>query len=181
MHTTTLIIGGCRSGKSSQALLIGEKACGRRNLFVATCTPHDAEMADRITRHQKERGSHWQTVETPIALAEVFASQGPGADIVLIDCLTLWISNLMMTHTRDDDVIQHVDQLCKIIMAPPCPVIMVANEVGTGIVPENKLARRFRDLAGWCNQKTAAACNHVIWMVAGIPVDIKTNPILHRE
>ena len=173
MIPTTLIVGGCRSGKSRQALALGEKSAGRRNLFVATCQPHDAEMAARIARHQQERGRHWQTVETPLAPDKAIVDQGTGADVMLIDCLTLWISNLMMIHDRDEEILQAVDRLHRAVLAPPCPVILVANEVGTGIVPENPMARRFRDLAGWCNQTMANACSSVIWMVAGIAVPIK--------
>jgi adenosylcobinamide kinase / adenosylcobinamide-phosphate guanylyltransferase len=173
MISTTLIAGGCRSGKSRQALALGEKAAGRRNLFVATCQPYDAEMAARIARHQQERGRHWKTVEAPLQPDKVLADQGPGADVLLIDCLTLWISNLMMAHNRDEEVMDAVDRLHRAVIAPPCPIILVTNEVGSGIVPENPMARRFRDLAGWCNQRMADACHSVIWMVAGIAVPIK--------
>ena len=173
MFKTTLIIGGCRSGKSSHALALGEQSCGRTNLFVATCQPHDTEMAARIKRHQQERGDHWHTVETPLNPEHVVQSQGPGADILLIDCLTLWISNLMMAHEADADVLAAVNRLYESILAPPCPIILVTNEVGMGIVPENAMARRFRDLTGWCNQKMASACHQVIWMVAGIAVPVK--------
>jgi adenosylcobinamide kinase/adenosylcobinamide-phosphate guanylyltransferase len=175
MHASTLIIGGCRSGKSSYALSLGEQAWGRRNLFVATAQPHDAEMALRIKRHQQERGDHWQTIETPLNLARVIETHGPGANVLLIDCLTLWISNLMTTHEEDGQVMAAVERLHDLILAPPCPVILVTNEVGGGIVPDNAMARRFRDLTGWCNQKVASACTRVVWMVAGIAVPIKTD------
>jgi adenosylcobinamide kinase / adenosylcobinamide-phosphate guanylyltransferase len=175
MISTTLIVGGCRSGKSRQALNLGEKAAGRRNLFVATCQAHDAEMAARIARHQQERGSHWETVETPLDPYRVIEDRGAGADVLLIDCLTLWISNLMMAHPRDEEILQAMDRLHRAVIEPPCPIILVTNEVGTGIVPENPMARRFRDLAGWCNQRMADACRCVIWMVAGIAVPIKSN------
>jgi adenosylcobinamide kinase/adenosylcobinamide-phosphate guanylyltransferase len=173
MISTTLITGGCRSGKSRQALALGEQSVGRRNLFVATCQPNDAEMAERIARHQRERGPHWETVEAPLALDKVIAERGPDADVLLIDCLTLWISNLMALYSRDEEVIHVVDQLHRAVIAPPCPIILVTNEVGAGIVPENPMARRFRDLAGWCNQIMADACQRVIWIVAGIAVPIK--------
>jgi adenosylcobinamide kinase/adenosylcobinamide-phosphate guanylyltransferase len=173
MYPTTLIIGGCRSGKSSHALALGEQTIGGKNLFVATCQPHDAEMTARIAHHQQARGRHWQTVEAPLDPGKVIMDQGPGADVLLIDCLTLWISNLMMTAKNDDRIMQAVERLYRAVMAPPCPILMVTNEVGAGIVPENAMARRFRDLAGWCNQKMAEACHHVIWMVAGIAVPIK--------
>ncbi len=173
MPETTLIIGGCRSGKSGHALSLGEDTAGRRNLFIATCQAGDPEMKDRIERHQRERGDRWQTVEEPVNIAGALEQLGPDSDIVLIDCLTLWTSNLMMHHDANEEILNEMDRLVGIIRQPPCPVILVSNEVGLGIVPENQLARRFRDLAGWCNQKIAGACSRVIWMVAGIPVTIK--------
>lgn len=175
MISTTLIVGGCRSGKSRQALTLGEEFAGNRNLFVATCQPHDAEMAARIARHQQERGRNWETVEAPLDPDKVVVNQGAGATVLLIDCLTLWISNLMMAHPRDEEILQAVDRLHRAVIEAPCPIILVTNEVGAGIVPENQMARRFRDLAGWCNQRMALACRSVIWMVAGIAVPIKGN------
>lgn len=176
MPTTTLIIGGCRSGKSRHALTLAEQIEGARKLFVATCIPHDDEMAGRVRRHQQERGDHWTTLESPLDLTETVRTHSRSADVMLIDCLTLWISNLMM-HQDDDAVIgQQVEHLAAAIHTAACPVIAVSNEVGTGIVPENALARRFRDLAGWCNQTVAAACQQVIMMVAGIAVSIKEAP-----
>jgi len=175
MPNTKLIIGGCRSGKSSHALSLGDKFAGQRNIFVATCQPHDAEMEARIQRHQLERGRHWQTVESPIDLAGAIGNHGPKGDILLIDCLTLWVSNLMTAHDRDEDIMQEMRRLEAAIAAPPCPIILVTNEVGAGIVPENPLARRFRDLTGWCNQKMAVVCDDVVWMVAGIAVPIKSS------
>ena len=178
MISTTLIVGGCRSGKSRQALALGENCIGTRNLFVATCQPHDAEMAARIARHQQERGRHWKTVEAPLDPDKIITDQGTDADVLLIDCLTLWISNLMMVHPRDEDILQAVDRLHQAVVSPPCPIILVTNEVGAGIVPENAMARRFRDLTGWCNQRMAHACRSVIWMVAGIGVPIKAPPFV---
>lgn len=174
MPNTTLIIGGCRSGKSSYALSLGEKLKGKRNLFVATCQPHDDEMKDRVRRHQHERGDHWQTVEAPLDIVDTIERSGMNANVMLIDCLTLWVSNLMMAHESDDDVIERISRLSKAIISPPCPIILVTNEVGTGIVPENQLARRFRDLTGWCNQRMASGCTDVVWMVAGIANTIKS-------
>ena len=177
MPNTTLIIGGCRSGKSRHALLLGEKNAGRRNLFVATAQAHDAEMKTRIELHKQDRGERWQTVEAPLEIVDAIRRQGPGTDIMLIDCLTLWTSNLMMVHKDDDEaVVAEMERLRQVILVPPCPIILVTNEVGAGIVPENPLARRYRDLAGWCNQKIANACTTVIWMVAGIPATIKPGP-----
>lgn len=154
--------------------MLGEKRAGDTNLFIATGQAHDDEMRARIERHQKERGEQWQTVETPLDIAGNIERLGPGADIMLIDCLTLWTSNLMLAHDTDDKILSEMERLHRLISSSPCSVILVANEVGTGIVPENPLARRFRDLNGWCNQKIADACEQVIWMVAGIPVTIKS-------
>ncbi len=175
MHPTTLVIGGCRSGKSSHALALGEALAVKHPVFVATCAPQDEEMVQRVRRHQLERGDRWQTIEAPLDLVGVLHEHGPHCDVMLIDCLTLWVSNLLMAHEDDDAVIAQMNALQDVISAPPCPVILVSNEVGTGIVPENRLARRFRDLTGWCNQKLATVCSQVVWMVAGIPVTIKSH------
>lgn len=172
MNHSTLVIGGCRSGKSSQALHLADAQKPDRKLFVATCVPQDPEMLDRVARHKKERDSHWLTIETPLTLAETIDGYGSETDLILIDCLTLWVSNLMMEND-EDEIHNAIDQLCDRLQRPPCPVILVSNEVGTGIVPENHIARRYRDLVGRANQRVAAACHSVIWMVAGIPVTIK--------
>jgi adenosylcobinamide kinase / adenosylcobinamide-phosphate guanylyltransferase len=173
MNTAILIIGGCRSGKSRQALKLAKPMRGRQNIFVATCSPQDDEMTARVEQHRKERGDDWQSVEAPLDPTAAIQDSGPQADILVIDCLTLWVSNLLMAGFDDHQVFEKIDRMCTILHAPPCPVILVSNEVGTGIVPENALARRFRDLAGWCNQRVAAACEQVIWMVAGIAVYVK--------
>ncbi len=173
MHTTTLVIGGCRSGKSSHAIALAEALRGKKNLFVATCIPQDTEMRSRVRRHQIERGDRWQTVEEPLNPVAALHDHGPEADILVIDCLTLWVSNLMLNGLDDDQIIDNINRLCDSLMEPPCPVILVSNEVGAGIVPENTLARRFRDLTGWCNQRVARASKQVVWMVAGIAVPVK--------
>lgn len=171
---TTLIIGGCRSGKSRHALSLGESTGGsRRNLFVATCVPFDAEMRTRVEHHQRDRGPRWHTIEEPIDIDQVMRRDGLEADVVLVDCLTLWATNLMLRYDQDDAVLRHVARVEEVLADPPCPIILVTNEVGTGIVPENALARRFRDLTGWINQRMAGSCRQVVWMVAGIPVTIK--------
>lgn len=171
-HPKILVLGGCRSGKSDHALRLAE-SMGPRRLFVATCVPHDDEMRDRVERHQRERGDSWKTVEIPVDLAEAIGSHGPSADVILVDCLTLWLSNLLMDTQDIERVRRRIDELAAAVTAAPQAVILVSNEVGAGIVPENRLARRYRDLAGWTNQALAAACNRVIWTVAGIPVTIK--------
>jgi adenosylcobinamide kinase/adenosylcobinamide-phosphate guanylyltransferase len=167
-----LVIGGCRSGKSSHALNLAE-AMGSRRIFVATCVPHDDEMRQRVARHQAERSDAWQTLEVPVDLAGAIAKHSPLADVMLVDCLTLWLSNLLM-ETEDVDRIRRViDSLAEAVQKAPHAIVLVSNEVGAGIVPENRLARLYRDLAGWTNQAMAAVCDRVVWTVAGIPVTIK--------
>ena len=167
-----LVLGGCRSGKSGHALDLAE-AMGTRRLFVATCVPHDDEMRQRVARHQAERSAAWQTLEVPVDLAGTITIHSPLADVMLVDCLTLWLSNLLM-ETEDVDRIRRViDGLAEAVRKAPHAIVLVSNEVGAGIVPENRLARLYRDLAGWTNQAMAAACDRVIWTMAGIPVTIK--------
>ncbi len=167
-----LVIGGCRSGKSSHALQLAE-TMGRRRVFVATCVPHDDEMQDRVDRHRRERSDTWRTLEIPIDLAEAIRANSALADVILVDCLTLWLNNLLM-QTQDTNQMQRgIDELAEAVKTAPHAVILVSNEVGAGIVPENRLARLYRDLAGWTNQAIAAACDRVVWTVAGIPVTIK--------
>jgi adenosylcobinamide kinase/adenosylcobinamide-phosphate guanylyltransferase len=175
MKSTIFVIGGCRSGKSSHALRLGESLPGRHKLFVATCVPQDSEMHQRVQRHQQDRGPQWSTLEVPVELAQSIVQFGASADLMLVDCLTLWVSNLMLAHENQKPIDDCVEGLCAVLRDPPCPLVLVSNEVGAGIVPENPLARRFRDIVGWTNQQVAAACRQVIWMVAGIPVPIKPN------
>ncbi len=173
MKKTTLIIGGSRSGKSRHALRLAEQVSGDRKIFVATCVPQDDEMTQRVTRHQAERGSVWVTLEVPVALADAIAENSSKADVILIDCLTLWISNLFMETDDTRMIDDRVGALEEALSHAQCPVLLVSNEVGTGIVPENRLARQFRDMAGFTNQRIAECADEVIWMVAGIPVTIK--------
>lgn len=169
------VLGGCRSGKSSHALALAGARTGEKNIFVATCMPADDEMQARVVRHQQERGPQWQTVEEPLELARVIREHGSdgGADVILVDCLTLWISNLMARYEDDDKVMEQVEDLGRALGDTVCPVFLVSNEVGAGIVPENAMARRFRDLAGFVNQHAARCARRVTWMVAGIAVEIK--------
>ncbi len=149
---------------------IAEEIAFEGRVFVATCVPHDDEMKDRVIRHQRERGKGWTAVEAPVNLPEAILEHSKRARVILADCLTLWISNLYM---ESMDVEARVDALTDAIRRVECPVVVVSNEVGTGIVPENALARRYRDSVGFANQKTASCVDEVIWMVAGIPVKIK--------
>lgn len=173
MKESFLVIGGCRSGKSSHALRLAEETSGKKKVFIATCVPHDEEMEMRVERHRCERSPEWETFEIPVQVAETIDAYSSKFDVILVDCLTLWISNLMLKTTEMDDISTCIQQLMLSIQRALCPVILVTNEVGTGIVPENKLARSFRDAVGLANQQIAKACSRVIWMVAGIPVMIK--------
>lgn len=172
MTETIFVIGGCRSGKSSHALALAEQLPGEKR-FIATCIPYDEEMQERVVNHQKGRESHWITTEAPVDLPGAIREQSTASGIVLADCLTLWISNLIMQDLDGEEIILAIDRLVASVQEAPGTVILVSNEVGTGIVPENKMARRFRDYAGLANQKVAAAVHRVVWMVAGIPVAVK--------
>jgi adenosylcobinamide kinase/adenosylcobinamide-phosphate guanylyltransferase len=168
-----LVIGGCRSGKSRQALKLAEAISGDRKYFIATCNPQDAEMVDRVERHKSERKPPWQTIEAPLNITTMIGDIRSKADVILVDCLTLWTSNILLNHPETEDLESWAAELESTLRMDGCPIIMVTNEVGTGIVPENRLARRFRDMAGFLNQRIAGVSDRVIWMVAGIPVKIK--------
>jgi adenosylcobinamide kinase/adenosylcobinamide-phosphate guanylyltransferase len=166
------VTGGCRSGKSRFAIEFADSHFEEK-IFVATCKAQDQEMRKRIKEHQRTRGSEWETVEVPTALAEAVATHASKCDVILIDCLTLWTNNLLAEGGSQEEILTHTDALIQAIDEARCSVILVSNEVGCGIVPENELARRFRDIEGLVNQKVAACADTVVWMVAGIPVPIK--------
>ncbi|MCF8039289.1 MAG: bifunctional adenosylcobinamide kinase/adenosylcobinamide-phosphate guanylyltransferase [Desulfohalobiaceae bacterium] len=176
-----LVLGGCRSGKSSQALALAEALPGEERVFVATSVPRDPEMQNRVKRHQQERGQAWKTVECPLDLAGTISECGLLADVLLIDCLTLWVANLLERQAEESNAQQALDGLLKALEPGKCPVILVGNEVGAGVVPENRLARMFRDVNGAVNQRLAARADRVIWTVAGIPVTIKDRTARGRE
>ena len=167
-RSLTLVLGGARSGKSRHAEAL-VTALPQPWFYIATGEPRDNEMAARIAEHRARRGAQWQTIEAPRDLAAALASVPPGA-AVLIDCLTLWLSNVMLAGA---DVEAEAGRLEHALVARPGPVVLVANEVGLGIVPENALARRFRDAAGRLNQRLATVADRVVLLVAGIPVKVK--------
>ena len=172
MKETVLVIGGCRSGKSSHALYLANQI-PRQKIFIATCTPHDKEMEKRVLLHKKQRSRAWSTLEVPVRLPEEISKNSRKENVILVDCLTLWISNLFLENNDQGNMDGHIGKLIQSLEKAECPIILVSNEVGTGIVPENRLARLFRDAAGFTNQKVAACADKVIWMVAGIPVGVK--------
>jgi adenosylcobinamide kinase/adenosylcobinamide-phosphate guanylyltransferase len=140
MNEITFVIGGCRSGKSRYALELAAKLSQNKKIFIATCLPQDEEMRQRVARHQKDRAKTWITLEVPIDLPEAVAQNSSQGDVILVDCLTLWISNLLTKTQKisEDEVIESVDNLTRALQTVTCPVILVSNEVGTGIVPENQ-------------------------------------------
>jgi len=140
-----------------------------RKLYLATGEPFDEEMAERIKKHKKERGNNWTTIEEPINVIDA-VKKNKRCDVILLDCLTLWISNLLMKDSRLKKIIVNLISTCKHSKAN---IIIVSNEVGLGIVPDNELARKFRDIIGLANQRIAAASDDVYFVVSGIPLKIK--------
>ena len=173
MKEIVLIIGGCRSGKSRYALEMAGRFGERKKIFIATCVPRDAEMRERVRRHQAERDQSWTAIEAAIDLPAAVSDNSCKGYLLIVDCLTLWIANLLLETEDFQDIEEHVRRLIRSLESAQCPVLLVTNEVGTGIVPENRLARQFRDTAGLVNQKVASGSDRVVWMVAGIPVAIK--------
>lgn len=167
--SNTLILGGARSGKSRRALALAEKVSGRR-VFLATAEALDDEMATRIARHKAERGAGWETVESPLDLVEALETAATPDVVCVVDCLTLWLSNLM--HRRRD-VERETARLCRALNARPGSIILVSNEVGLGLVPETELGRAFRDAQGRLNQAIAQVCDRVEFIAAGLPLTLK--------
>ncbi|WP_353857331.1 bifunctional adenosylcobinamide kinase/adenosylcobinamide-phosphate guanylyltransferase [Azospirillum formosense] len=165
----TLVLGGARSGKSRYAEGLAAASPGPR-VYIATAQIWDAEMADRVARHKEDRGPGWTTVEEPLDLPGALRrNAGPGTN-VLVDCLTLWLSNLMMA---DADVPARSAELLAALVDVEGRVVLVSNEVGLGIVPDNALARRFRDHAGRLHQDIAAVAQRVAFVAAGLPLLLK--------
>ena len=164
----TLVLGGARSGKSRHAESV-VTALPAPWVYIATGEPHDNEMAARIAEHRARRGAEWQTIEAPRDLAGALAAV-PAGGAVLVDCLTLWLANVMLAGA---DVEADIALLERALVERKGPVVLVTNEVGLGIVPENALARRFRDTAGRLNQRLAVLADRVVLLVAGIPMKVK--------
>lgn len=179
MAKIILVTGGARSGKSSYALERAESLSTQR-LFVATCPKVDPEMSERVRRHQQERhGRGWVTIESETDLSTVFSKRAEGFGVVLIDCITLWVNNILFTaEERGTNVDDHlIGALCREWLEAARnfagTVICVTNEVGLGIVPDNALARTYRDLVGTCNQTIGRKANEVILVSCGIPLVLK--------
>jgi adenosylcobinamide kinase/adenosylcobinamide-phosphate guanylyltransferase len=173
MHTITLITGGARSGKSAFALELARKRYFQR-AFIATATAFDEEMKQRILCHQKERGNTFHTIEEPLRLAGAIASCAGRADVAVVDCLTVWLGNLYHHCDENDSSIgEHVGAFLAALDTAPCDLILVTNEVGWGIVPDNPLARAFRDMAGHLNREIARKAQQVYLLCCGIPLALK--------
>lgn len=166
---TTLITGGARSGKSRRALQLAQEIGGER-VFIATAEPSDTEMAERIACHQAEREATFRTVEAPLDLLQALETEVSPNRVVVVDCLTLWLSNLMH---YGRDVRGETRALTAFLAGAPGPVILVSNEVGMGLVPETRLGRDFRDAQGALNRDVATVCQRVEFMVAGLPLTVK--------
>jgi adenosylcobinamide kinase/adenosylcobinamide-phosphate guanylyltransferase len=173
MGTVTLITGGARSGKSAHALTLAQQAPGTRRFFIATAEALDDEMHERIAHHRASRSADFVTIEEPTAIGTALLELAGRADVVVVDCLTLWISNLLMARRSDEKILAEARGLAGTMAGAPFASIVVTDEVGAGIVPENAMARRFRDLLGWANQAIAQTADHVVLMVAGYPMRVK--------
>ena len=164
---STLVLGGARSGKSAYAESLVSRA---PLLYLATAQAHDDEMAERIKVHRERRGPRWITVEEPLDLVDTLYRHRSAFSGILVDCLTLWVSNLMLA---EKDVRQATDSLCNAITVTTIPLVLVSSEVGMGLVPETPLGREFRDLQGMVNQRVAKACSQVVFVAAGLPLILK--------
>ncbi len=172
---TLLVTGGCRSGKSGYAQRWAEAQSGPR-IFLATAEALDTEMSRRIGRHKARRGPEWCTVEEPLEVLEALnglMATTPRPGVVLLDCVTLWISNLMGRRVPDKSILNRVSGLAAVMPNLPCNLAVVTNEVGWGLVPGDPVSRRFRDLAGEANQILAAAADEVVCMVSGLAMRVK--------
>jgi adenosylcobinamide kinase/adenosylcobinamide-phosphate guanylyltransferase len=171
----TLVLGGARSGKSRFAQSLCE--AGDRVVFVATARLDDDEMRARAAHHQQARPQHWHTIEEPLAIARVVENSAADYDFVLLDCLTIWLSNLCWEHRdQSTEVLRAAaaEEVAGLIAGGSAAnLVIVSNEVGYGLVPESPVGRLFRDLQGWMNQDMACAANFVYQVVAGIPIPIK--------
>ncbi|HEV8586875.1 MAG TPA: bifunctional adenosylcobinamide kinase/adenosylcobinamide-phosphate guanylyltransferase [Methylomirabilota bacterium] len=171
MASTTLVLGGARSGKSRFAL--DRQPAGARVTFVATAHAGDPEMAERIARHRAERPAHWRTIEEPYELVPAVRHACTAGDAVIVDCLSVWVANLMLRGDADDEIFKQAEML-EVALAPrPADVTLVSNEVGLGVHPSTEDGRHFRDLLGFVNQRLAAGADRVVFMLAGLPLTLK--------
>ncbi|WP_158944716.1 bifunctional adenosylcobinamide kinase/adenosylcobinamide-phosphate guanylyltransferase [Granulicella sp. S190] len=170
--SVTLVLGGVRSGKSRYAQQLAERES--RVIFLATAKVSDEEMRIKIDKHRGERPADWITIEEPLELVKVIAQQGHECDVMVVDCLTIFAANLLEAEGEDRNAIEgRVDALYSALQAASCSVVLVSNEVGSGVVPAYPLGRRYRDLLGEINQSVARVADDVVLMVAGLPLALK--------
>ena len=171
-HRSLLVLGGARSGKSRYAQTLAEEI-GLDLLLIATAEAHDEEMEARIARHKADRDERWSLVEAPINLAAQISGRAKEGRLIVVDCLTLWLSNVMLAG-RDIDAMQ--EGLASVVEKAQGPLILISNEVGQGIVPSTPMGRQFRDAQGRLNQRLAQACSDVVLVSAGLPLQLKPAP-----
>lgn len=169
--TITLVTGGSRSGKTACALELAMK--NENRVYLATAEAFDAEMRDRISRHRKERAGNFQTLEEPLDLAGALRQIPQGTRVVLIDCMTVWLGNLMHKNGTQTEPYAEVQAFLKALENPPCDLIIVTNEVGSGIIPHDAMTRCYRDHAGWLNQDVAKIAERVLLVSCGLPLALK--------
>jgi len=168
-----LVLGGCRSGKSRHAEQWASDNFQQKTYVATLSRQGDAEMDRRIDLHRESRGNGWQLVEEPRDIVAVLAPARAQNEVVLLDCLTMWITNLMMAELTDPQIEDEILRLKQTVASANYGIVLVANEVGLGLVPESAMGRRFRDLAGWCNQQMAEVCDQVVMVAAGLPLTLK--------
>ena len=171
MRKVVYVTGGARCGKSSFALRLA--AGYDKRVFLATAEPFDDEMQSRIGKHREERGGQFITVEEPLYPEEALRNLPAGTEVVLLDCLTVWAGNLMHYFEDEGVITKRIDCFLEALRQPPCDIILVSNEVGMGIVPENAMARRFRDIAGIVNQNVASVATEAYLLCSGLPLRLK--------
>lgn len=169
MRRITLVLGGARSGKSRHAEALAK--ANKPRVYVATAEIIDAEMRERIDLHRAQRGAGWQTLEVPLDLTDALRQADRAGGFILVECITIWINNLIY---HGKDVAAEMELLCDTLPKLKGHVVLVSNEVGLGIVPDNALARRFRDEAGRANQSLAAVADEVVFIAAGLPMMLKS-------
>ena len=167
-----LVTGGSRSGKSTYALNRALEAKNPR-AFIATAEAFDSEMEDRIQRHKDERGDTFFSIEEPVDLAGAIRGIAEGTSVVLIDCLTVWLGNLMHKNGVQSEPYSEVYELLEVLKNPPCDLVIVTNEVGSGIIPHDAMTRTYRDHAGWLNQDVAKVADEVVLVACGLPLKLK--------
>ena len=171
MKDLIFLTGGARSGKSAYALQCADGY--EKKAFLATAETFDEEMAARVQQHREERGKGFYTIEEPIHLDRALREIPEEIEVVIVDCLTVWAGNLLYKLDTSEKIMVCVDRLLDVLQNPPCNIILVSNEVGMGIVPENAMAREFRDIAGIINQKVANVSTEAWLLCSGLPVKLK--------